>query len=271
MSALETLKLLRLPLAAIGVGYVCFAALAPTIAQRLLYHPQHGSGRAPDGLRRIQGGTGELAVLYLPNPGAHFTLWYFHGNAEDLGDIESALRGFRDAGFSVFAVEYPGYGHSAGTPSEQNLYAAARVARTYLREELRVPAERTILYGHSLGGGSAVQLAAEEEVGGLVLQSCFTSAFRVMTRWRLLPFDQFENLRKLPRVTSPVLVLHGTEDEVISLVHGETLFAAAAAPKRSLWVEGAGHNDLRGVAGKGFWDALSAFRDLCRRPGGAQP
>src|SRR4051812_49229143 len=153
--AVDMWKLLRLPLAAIGIGYVLFAILAPYLAQRLLYYPQFGSGRMPPGLRKIPGEAGELAALWLPNPAAQFTIWYFHGNAEDLGDIEPALREFHDAGFSVFAVDYPGYGHSAGRPSESALYAAARKGRDYLRDELKIPAERTIAYGHSLGGGSA--------------------------------------------------------------------------------------------------------------------
>jgi abhydrolase domain-containing protein 17 len=270
VTAVETWKLLRVPLAVLGTGYVCFAALAPTIAQRLLYYPQFGSTRAPEGLRKIRGEAGELAVLYLPNPGARFTLWYFHGNAEDLGDIEPRLRDFREAGFSVFAVEYPGYGHSAGQPSESAIYAAIATARDYLRNELKVPAEQTILYGHSLGGGPALQLALEERQGGVVLQSTFTSAFRVMTRWPVLPFDQYQNIRKLPRVSCPVLILHGTNDEVISFHHGEALFAAALEPKRAMWMPGAGHNDLREVAGKKFWDALTEFRDLCARSSGAK-
>jgi abhydrolase domain-containing protein 17 len=263
VSAGDTWKLLLLPFVLFGIGYVCLVALAPILAPRLLYYPQFGSFRAPEGMRKIRGDAGELAVLYLPNPAARFTLWYFHGNAEDLGDIEPVLTEFREAGFSVFAVEYPGYGHSAGRPSEAAIYAAVRKARDYLRTELKVPAERTILYGHSLGGGPAMQLAADEKVAGLALQSTFVTAFRVMTRWPLLPFDQFKNLGKLAHVSCPVLILHGTADEVIAFHHGEALFAAAREPKRSLWINSAGHNDLRGVAGKRFWDALSAFRDLC--------
>jgi pimeloyl-ACP methyl ester carboxylesterase len=271
VSIVEIWKLLRLPLAVAGVAYVAFALYAPTLAQRLLYHPQFGSGRAPEGLRKIKGEQGDLAVFYLPNPAAQFTLWYFHGNAEDIGDIEPALREFHEAGFSIFAVEYPGYGHSVGKPSEQALYAAARKGREYLRQELKVPAERTLLYGHSLGGGSAVEMATDEKVGGLVLQSTFVSAYRVMTRWSVLPRDQFKNLAKLSRVTCPILVMHGRADEVIGFHHGEALFAAAREPKRSLWVDHAGHNNFRSAAAKRFWTALSDFRALCASTAGLKP
>jgi fermentation-respiration switch protein FrsA (DUF1100 family) len=269
MSLLVVWKLGRLLFVALAVGYLLLAVLAPVLASRLLYHPGFGSSRAPAGLRKIPAGDGtELAVIHLPNPGARFTLWYFHGNAEDLGDVEPILREFHEAGFAVFAAEYPGYGHSGGRPSESSLYASARVARAHLRHELRVPAARTIVYGHSLGGGVAVQLAAEEKLGGLVLQSAFLSAYRVLTRWRLLPFDQFENERKLRQVACPVLVMHGRADDVISIRHGEALFAAAPEPKRACWVPGAGHNDLRLVAGRRYWDELGAFRELCARAAG---
>lgn len=218
----------------------------------------------PEGLKKIRSGDGgEVAVWHLPHPGARFTVWFFHGNAEDLGDVEPFLRALHAEGFAVFAFDYPGYGHSSGRPTEASLYQSARTARAYLREELKVPATQTLLLGRSLGGGPAVQMAMEEDVGGLVLQSTFTTAYRVMTRWRILPSDQFDNLSKLPRVSSPVLVIHGRADEVIPFHHGETLLAAAAGPRRSLWVPAAGHNDLLGVAGAQYWEALRAFSELC--------
>ena len=266
MIAMVIVKGARLLLIAVAASYAILAALGPWLAPKLLYHPDYGSTRVPEGLRRLRGADGlETLVVHLPHPGAAFTLWYFHGTAETLGDIEPLLREYHEAGFAVFAVEYPGYGLSPGQPSESAIFAANRTARAFLRDKLKVPAAQTILVGHSLGGGSAVQLATEEEVGGLVLQSAFTSAYEVMTRWPILPFDQYENRRKLRQVSSPVLILHGDADDVISPRHGQALFAAAAEPKRALWVPAAGHNDLRFVARKKYWDAFSAFRDLCAR------
>lgn len=262
-------NLLRLPVVAAVIAYTVLAIAAPLLAGGMLFYPQFGSRRAPEGMRKIKGPDGtDVAVLHLPNPKARFTLWFFHGNAEDLGDIEPHLRLLRDAGFAVYAWDYPGYGHSGGKPSEESLYAAARIAREYLRQTLQVPAHQTIVYGRSLGGGPAVQMATEEGVGGLVLQSGFMSAYRVLTRWPLLPFDQFRNLPKIARVAGPVLIMHGQQDEVIPFVHGAALWQAAREPKRHLWLPEAGHNNFTEYAGDRYWQALREFSELCARTSG---
>lgn len=254
-------------------GYVGLVLFAQAMAGGMIHHPQMGSRRAPAGLLKIPDGKGgEIAVLHLPNPGARHTLWYFHGNAEDLGDIEPTLRSLRDAGFAVFAADYPGYGLSSGRPpSERKLYESSRIARKYLRETLRVPADRTIVYGRSLGGGPALQMAVEERMAGVILHATFVSAYRVMTRWRLLPMDPFQNLGKIGRIRCPLLVMHGQQDRVIPPWHGEKLFAAAAEPRRILRVAGAGHNDLRAVAGPSYLATLRQFNELCARPAAAAP
>lgn len=244
--------------------YVACAGLARLIAALVVFHPHLSSRRAPAGMQKIQADDGtEIAIVHLPNPRARFTIWFFHGNAEDLGDVEPWLWSLHDAGFAVFAADYPGYGLSGGSPSESSVYASTRAARDYLRLQLNVSPEQTLLYGRSVGGGPAVQLAAEERVGGLILQSTFTSVYRVLTHTRVLPFDMFENERKLARVTCPVLVMHGRRDEVIPFSHGETLYAIANEPKRSLWVPDAAHNDFLAVAGASHWQALRDFSDLC--------
>lgn len=266
MNALLIWKLLRMLLLIAGASYAVLAVFGPFIAARLLFHPDFATPATPSGARRLRAADGEeVTVFHLPQPSAEFTLWYFHGNAESLADVEPKLREFHEAGFAVFAVEYPGYGGTAGKPSEESIFAAARTARKYLREELKVPAARTLIAGHSLGGGPAVQMATEEKVGGLVLLSVFLSAYRVVVPWPRLPFDCFDNARKLPDVNCPVLVMHGEADGVISVRHGRKLAAAAREPKRALFVPGAGHNDLPQIAGKAYWDELSAFRALCSR------
>ena len=100
-----------------------------------------------------------------------------------------------------------------------------------------------------MGSGPAADLASRRPVAGLILESAFTSAFRVMTRVSVLPFDRFDNLQKIKKVHCPVLVIHGTQDSVINVVHGRELFAAANEPKQALWVDGANHNDVAVVGG----------------------
>ena len=200
-----------------------------------------------------------LAVLHLPNPVAQFTLVYFHGNAEDLGDCEPLLRMWQDAGFAILVFDYRGYGRSGGKATEQNVYADTRSVMAYARANLGVTPERCIAVGHSVGGGPAVEFAVREPVAGLVLVSAFSSAFRVSIPVKILPFDHFDNLAKIGQVHAPVLLVQGTADEVVPFSHGRALFAAASEPKRAVWIEGAGHNDLFDVASDRILRELTAF------------
>lgn len=260
-------KILRIPLRLGLLLWIVLTLTAPWLAPRLMFHPPRQLQPAPAGMKELKTPAGEtVAVLHLPNPQARFTLWYFHGNAETIATCEWWLRELNRAGFSVFAVEYPGYGFSSGQPSEAAIYAANRVARDYLRNELRVTAAQTILYGNSLGGGPAVQASTEEKVAGLVLQGAFMSAYRVKTHWPLVPFDQFKNLAKIPQLDCPVLVMHGREDDVIPFSHGVALYDAVRGPRRHLWVDGARHNNFVNVAGDAYWRALREFAELCANP-----
>jgi abhydrolase domain-containing protein 17 len=185
---------------------------------------------------------------------------FSHGNAETIHDNLDYLDRMHAAGFSVLAYDYSGYGHSTGRASEAAAYLDADAAYEYLRSQ-GVPPERIIAHGRSLGGAVAADLASRRPVAALVLESTFVSAFRVVRPYPIVPFDRFRTLDKLPRITVPTLVIHGTDDEVIGLWHGERLYARLAGPKDRLWVRGAGHNDLESVAGTRYWRALRRFAD----------
>src|SRR4051812_23009570 len=125
----------------------------------------------------------KLAGRYWPNPGAKYTLLYLHGNYEDLGSLAEYLPQYvKEGGVAAFAIDYHGYGLSGGRSTEASAYADAQLAYEYVRHTLKVPADRIILFGYSLGGGPAVELALHRPAAGLVLQGAFTSAYRVMTR-----------------------------------------------------------------------------------------
>lgn len=248
---------------ALLVFYGAVTLWARSISDSMLFLPDYGSRVEPVGAVRIEVGDGlAVSAVYLPNPAARFTVWYFHGNAEALGDLGPRLEKLREQGFAVFAAEYPGYGASGGVPTERSIYAANRAALGYLRDRLHVPPEKVILYGRSVGGGPATEIAAKENVGGLVLESAFVSAYRVMTRWPLLPGDKFKNLAKLRDVHCPVLVIHGRADRVIPFWHGEALYATARGRKQHLWIDTAGHNDLLEWAGDRYGKALQEFSAL---------
>ncbi|MGH9579358.1 MAG: alpha/beta hydrolase [Terriglobales bacterium] len=228
----------------------------------LVFFPHRSSYRDGPGILRIPSPDGQrLAAVHRVNPDARFTILFSHGNAEDLGDNSYYFDGLQQAGFSVFAWDYRGYGLSDGRPSEKTFYGDAETVYDYLTRTLGVPADRIILLGRSLGGAAAVHLAARHPAAGLVLESSFVSGRRVLSRIPLFPFDKFPNLDRLARVTCPVLVIHGTQDRTIPFEHGEILFAAAPHPKRSLWVEGAGHNDLYLVAGERYRRELRQFAE----------
>lgn len=200
----------------------------------------------------------QISALFLPHDEAPYTLLYSHGNAEDLGYALPHLQELQQIGFAVLAYDYRGYGTSQGTPSEQGTYKDIEAAYRYLTADLQIPPRRILVYGRSVGSGPAVDLAARRPVGGLILESPFVTAFRVLTRIQILPFDKFANIDKIQRVDVPVLILHGVDDELIPLWHGKALYEQAPHPKFSLWVEGAGHNDL-------FWQDRQSYIDTLNR------
>ena len=243
------------------IAYVAFAAFAWFASDRMIFlppRPSYRAGQLPIVMVPTEGAA--IAALHLPNPRAGATLLYAHGNAEDVGQLAPWLEELRRAGFAVVAFDYRGYGMSTGgPPSARGAVHDMEAVYRWVVDSLRVPPSRIVLYGRSVGSGPATDLAARVPAGGLVLESAFVSAFRVMTRVSLLPFDRFHNLRHIRAVRAPVLVIHGTDDEVIPVSHGRRLYEAATAPKQALWVDGAHHNDVPLVGGERYWSALAAF------------
>jgi serine/threonine protein kinase/alpha-beta hydrolase superfamily lysophospholipase len=206
-----------------------------------------------------------ISALHLTDPNARFTILYSHGVAEDIGQLRPFFEAYRDQGYSVFAYDYHGYGMSEGKPNEQNTYRDAAAAFRYLVDQAHVKPGRIIVHGRSVGAAAACHLANRECLGGLILESAFVSAFRTVTRVRLAPFDKFDNLRRIAGVGCPVLIVHGTDDNVVAPWHGRRLFAGAKAPKSNLWVDGATHDDIPLIAGDRYWQAIGDLADTIDR------
>ncbi len=255
-----------------SVGYLALNVLAFFYAERLIFLPRPRSYQDSPDILKLKTLSGEqISALYLPNSIATYTVLYSHGNAEDLGRIRQRLEHLRTLGVSVFAYDYRGYGTSQGKPSEHNAYQDIEAAYRYLTETLGISPGYIMLYGRSLGSGTSVELASRKPIAGLILESPFTSTFRVITRIAIVPFDRFDNLRKIAEVGCPILFLHGTQDGLIPLHHSETLMRQARSPKQFVPIAGADHNDLLEIAGTQYDQAIQTFVQSLKQPVAPEP
>jgi len=240
--------------------YLALAIYAWFFSDQAIFLPQSSSYRDGPEILKLTSANGKvISAVYLPQPSAKFTLLVSHGNAEDLGDIRPWLEDFRRSGFNVLAYDYQGYGTSQRKPTEKTAYDDENAAYDYLTLTLKTPPNHIIIFGRSVGSGPAVYLAAHRPAAALVLQSPFLSAFRVVTRVPIFPFDKFPNYKEIKLVHCPLLIVHGTQDEVISIGHGQKLFALANEPKQFFAVQGAGHNDLNDVGSTRYLETLQTF------------
>lgn len=249
-------------LGALAVLYVIVAIGAHFVSKGMIFpHPPLKYAKGPDYVEFKAADGTTLVGRHWVSPNSKYTLLYLHGNYEDLGSLAEYLPDFVAAGYSVFAFDYRGYGLSEGAASESNVYADAKTAYEYVRSTLGVPPERIVLFGYSLGGGPAIELARQEPIAGLVLQGTFVSTYRVMTRVPLFPWDKFRNLAKVSKLTCPIMVIHGTADATVPFWHGEAIYQAITARKTKLFVEGGGHGGLAKFVGPLYWQELRRFTD----------
>jgi pimeloyl-ACP methyl ester carboxylesterase len=189
----------------------------------------------------------EIMAIYVRNPLASLTVLYSHGNAADLGqmyelfaELSAHLR------VNLMGYDYSGYGQSSGKPSEHNTYADIEAAYKCLEEQYGAKEEDIILYGQSVGSGPTLDLAARlPSLRAVVLHSAILSGLRVMypvkrTYW----FDIYKNIDKMPLVNCPVLIIHGTSDEVVDCSHGKQLWDLCKEKYEPLWLKGGSHCNL---------------------------
>jgi uncharacterized protein len=199
------------------------------------------------------------------SPRAHLAVLLCHGNAGNISHRLDTAAALLATGVNVFLLDYRGYGRSQGRPSEEGTYRDAQAAYQWLRQR-GFPGTNVIAYGESLGGGIAAELAVCEPVGGLVLQSTFTSIPDIgaeLFPWlpvRWLGTIHYDTRAKLPRLHIPVLVMHSRADEIIPFHHGERNFATANEPKLFWELRGDHNNPLADA--KHFLTGLEKFLGL---------
>ncbi|KAM7273450.1 hypothetical protein ACFE04_028114 [Oxalis oulophora] len=189
----------------------------------------------------------EIVAVYVRYPMATTTLLYSHGNAADLGQMyELFIELSIHLRVNLMGYDYSGYGQSTGKASEQNTYADIEAAYKCLEETYGTKQENIILYGQSVGSGPTLDLGARlPRLRAIILHSPILSGLRVMypvkrTYW----FDIYKNIDKIPLVKSPVLVIHGTADEVVDCSHGKQLWELCREKYEPLWIRGGNHCDL---------------------------
>lgn len=201
-------------------------------------------------------------------------LLYFHGNGINIGaNVAHAYR-FHQLGFSVLLIGYRGYGLSEGSfPSEARVYQDAAAAWDYLVKELQIKPERIFLYGQSLGGAIAIDLAVQKpDAAGLIVDSSFTSIREMVEhqdRFWMFPVNlilnqRFNSINKVRSLQMPVLFIHGTADRIVPATMSQMLYAAAPDPKQLLLIPEAGHNNVAEVGGSQYLQAVQRFVEQVR-------
>lgn len=251
----------------VALAYVALLLVGLFASDKALFLERPARYRDTTAILKLRTANGaQISARYLPYPGARYTILFSHGAGDDLGREEAFLQSLHDHGYNVLAYDYQGYGTSEGTPSVAHAIHDINAAYAYLTEARQIPPSRIILQGRSLGGGPSCDLACRAPVAGLILESTYTSVFRVMTQLPILPFDKFRTQARLREVGCPVLVIHGTSDVNVLYFHGLALYLSAQAPKQCYWVRGAGHNNLRERTGEEYFAALTRFTRLIETP-----
>lgn len=245
---------------AAGILLLCYALVVAGCAvfqRSLLYFPgsslpSPAEAGAPDmhpvTLRTADGL--DLVAWYAKARDGKPTIAYFHGNAGTIAYRTGRTQALREAGYGLLLVEYRGYGGNPGSPSEEGLYADADAAYAFLTEGEGIDPGQIVLKGESLGSGPAVWLARKTKVAAVMLEAPFTSVTDVGQRAyfflpvRLLATDRFESVERIADIEAPLLIVHGAEDNVVSVDFGQALFRAAVEPKTLHVIDGAGHNNL---------------------------
>lgn len=251
--------------------FVIFTAVLALNQSRLLYFPSQTLVATPadiglpfkpltfassDGL--------ELSGWFVPAEEASGVILFCHGNAGNISHRLESIALFHRLGYGVLIFDYRGYGRSEGRPDEEGTYLDAAAAWRYLLEEEGIDPSRIVLFGRSLGGAIAARLASRERPGAVILESTFTSVPDLAAGLypflpvRLLCRFSYPTRQFATRITSPLLVIHSPEDEIVPYAQGRAVYAAASEPKRFLEISGS-HNTGFLQTGRHYEEGLHDF------------
>ena len=278
-------RLVRALFAGIAICYLLLTVAIWYAQTKILFHPNSLVDATPadsgvkfaEVMLPLKGDN--LSGWWVPSeePGAR-TLLYLHGNAGNVAvNVDQVLR-LRSTGLNVFIIDYRGYGHSSGGPPREKLvYEDGERAWNYLVAERNIPPAHIAIYGHSLGGAVAIDLASKHpDAGALITEGTLTSIVdRAHGTWaaylplRLIITERFDSLSKIGSIRVPKLILQGDSDTMVPPAMARRLYDAAPEPKQIALIPGGGHENSAVVNPTVYFAALNAFLsqyDL--KPGG---
>lgn len=243
------------------------------IVNAFAFHPDVDNviptNKLPNGIQEITINTADkvkITSLYLPSAESDKLLIYFHGNAGNIYHRIPSLTQIHRSGINVIGASYRGYGKSEGEPSEEGVYSDGKAILKYAVENLAYSTENIIIFGRSIGTTVAINTAQNENIRGVILVSPFTSGKAQATAGGLgaisiLAGDSFDNIAKIENIRSPLLVIHGTGDQVIPYTMGKEIYDRATVTKEFVKIEGGNHNNLQDTYEKEYWPPILRFID----------
>jgi fermentation-respiration switch protein FrsA (DUF1100 family) len=254
--------------------WCAFALYVFLMQPRLLYYPEMPGrelsatpadiGLDYESVRLTTRDGVQLSGWFVPHPRDRATLLFLHGNAGNISHRLDSIRLFHDLGLAVFIIDYRGYGESGGRPTEEGTYRDAATAWEYLVGQRHLAPGEIVVFGRSLGGAIAADLASRTQPAALFLESTFVSVpDMAATLYPWLPVHWLSRYRydtgaKLASISAPLLIAHSADDEIIPYAQGRRLFDLAREPKQFLELRG-GHNGGFLVKREGYTRAIDAF------------
>ncbi|MCK9614499.1 MAG: alpha/beta hydrolase [Candidatus Omnitrophica bacterium] len=200
---------------------------------------------------------------FIPSKNAKYAILFFHGNAGNISHRLDKIKIFHDLGLNIFIIDYRGYGNSEGKPSETGFYLDARASYGYLIDKLKIKPSSIILYGESLGGAVAFELATQVDVLAIITEETFSSVRDVAKD--IYPFlpsffvgDKFNSVSRIGKLTIPKLIVHSKDDEMIPFKHAQKLYESAKDPKMLVAISGS-HNSAFLDSGKDYKNHIREF------------
>lgn len=253
------------------VAYCAWGAALYIMQPKFLYGPVREVSSTPDELGLdfenvvFKSADGlALSGWYVPARRSEFTLLFCHGNGGNMANRLDSISLFHDLGLNCFIFDYRGYGDSQGEPSEEGTYLDAKAAYEWLIEERKTPPGNIIIFGRSLGGSIAAQLASKAKAGALAIESTFTSYADIGKRFhpympvRWFASFSYRTIDFIKNVRYPVMLIYSRNDEIVPFEFGRALYEAANEPKEFVEISGS-HNDGFLISGEIYKDAWTRW------------